>query len=189
MKGALVVISGPSGTGKGTVISSLLNSDPNAMLSVSCTTRAMRPGEVDGVHYFFITDEKFSEMIQQEAFLEYADVFGMNRYGTPRAFVEEKTEEGRDVYLDIDVVGAMNVKKAMDEALLIFLMPPSFEELERRLRGRGTETEEQIQKRLGTAKGEMAYADKYDYTVVNDDIDACVEQIKTIISQYKASRR
>ena len=128
-------------------------------------------------------------MIENQEFLEYADVFGMNKYGTPRKFVERMMDEGRDVFLDIDVVGAMNVKKAMDEALMIFVMPPDREELERRLRGRNTETEEQIQKRLATAVREMELAPWYDYTVINDNLDDCVQEILHIIEEYKGSRR
>ena len=189
MRGALVVICGPSGTGKGTIIRALLEKLPRGILSVSCTTRAMRPGEVEGKDYFFISEEEFVRMIENQEFLEYADVFGMNKYGTPRKFVERMMDEGRDVFLDIDVVGAMNVKKAMDEALMIFVMPPDREELERRLRGRNAETEEQIQKRLATAVREMELAPWYDYTVINDNLDDCVQEILHIIEEYKGSRR
>ena len=125
-RGTLLVVSGPSGAGKGTLIQAVLKKRPEAMVSVSATTRAPRPGEKEGVHYFFVSKEKFEQMIQEHAFLEYACVFGTTYYGTPRAFVEQKLAEGNDVILDIDVQGAMNIKQAMPEAVLVFILPRSF---------------------------------------------------------------
>ena len=187
-RGLLIVISGPSGTGKGTVIHRLLPMMPDAKLSISCTTRAPRPGEREGVDYFYISQERFEEMIRNNEFLEYAYVFGMNSYGTPRAFVEETLSAGKDLFLEIDIQGARNVKKAMPETLMIFLMPPNEAELERRLRGRATETEEQIQKRMATAKKELECAKEYDYIVCNDEIDRCLEEIQAIIENERRKR-
>lgn len=180
-KGTLLVVSGPSGAGKGTLCNELLARRENAKFSVSATTRAPRPGEIDGVHYFFVTNERFDEMIQNGEFLEYACVFGMNRYGTPRKAVEERLAQGIDVILDIDVQGALNVKKAMPEAVMLFLLPPSFEVLRTRLIGRGTETDEQIQKRLATAKSEIALADQYDYVIINDQLEAALRQVEDVL--------
>ena len=187
-RGLLIVVSGPSGAGKGTIIRKLLPQLPDARLSISCTTRGMRPGERDGVDYFFISAERFEEMVQNGEFLEYANVFGMNRYGTPRPYVEQTLEEGKDLFLEIDVEGGRNVKKAMPEALLVFLQPPDTAELERRLRGRATETEAQIEKRLATARDELMCTSYYDYVVVNDDIDRCTQEILRIILEEKERR-
>ena len=180
-----MVVSGPSGSGKGTILHGLMEQEKNAVFSVSATTRAPRPGEIDGVHYFFLTRERFQEMIEQDEFLEYADVFGMNQYGTPLAYVEEKLAQGRDVVLDIDVVGALNVKKAMPEAVMVFIIPPSRAELERRLRGRGTEQEEQIQRRLQTAMSEVARAREYEYLVINDDLNEAIEEVCCILKSQR----
>lgn len=184
-RGTLLVVSGPSGSGKGTILQGLMEQEKNAVFSVSATTRAPRPGEIDGVHYFFISEEKFQNMVDQDEFLEYADVFGMNKYGTPRAYVEQQLGQGKDVVLDIDVVGALNVKKAMPEAVMVFVIPPTRAELERRLRGRGTEGEEQIRRRLETAMTEVSKAKEYDYLVINDDLKEAVEQMCDILNSQR----
>ena len=166
-KGLLLVISGPSGVGKGTVIDSLLENDDMAY-SVSATTRSPRPGEIDGVDYNYITKEEFRTLIENGDVLEYAEYTG-NYYGTPRKFVERKLNEGKSVILEIETCGAMQIKKKMPEAVLIFICPPSLEELESRLRGRGTETEEVILRRLEQAKKEIVLIPEYDYAVVNEN--------------------
>lgn len=179
-KGKLIVISGASGVGKGTVLGILLKKRPDLTFSVSATTRPPRPGEVDGVHYSFIPKERFEEMIAQGEFLEY-DAHAENYYGTPRAQAEEKLEHG-SVLLDIDPKGAMQVRQAMPEAVLIFIMPPSMEELERRLRGRGDTPEDQIQARMQRAVWEMEQRSWYDYVVMNDDAERCAEEILNILN-------
>jgi guanylate kinase len=184
-KGTLLVISGPSGSGKGTLCEKLLELEKNVRFSVSATTREPRQGEVHGVHYFFISEDEFSRMIENNEFLEYADVFGMNKYGTPKAYVEQLLNEGRDVVLDIDVQGAMNVKQIKKDAVMIFVVPPSPEVLEQRLRHRNTETDEQISRRLHTAKAEVAMAGLYDYIIVNEDIETAVDEIRSILKATK----
>jgi len=183
-KGLLIVLSGPSGAGKGTVCDALTLENPEISLSVSCTTRKKRASEVDGVDYFFKSGEEFDELIKQGAFLEYADVFS-NRYGTPRSFVEEKLAQGKDVLLEIDVQGALNVKKNFPDGVFLFLVPPSMDELERRIRKRATETEEQIQNRLGKARGELEKMQYYDYVIMNDDINSVVRKILCIMEAEK----
>ncbi len=178
-KGKLIVISGPAGTGKGTVINGLMERERYA-LSVSATTRKPRGFEQDGLNYFFKTVEEFEEMIKNGEFLEYAKFVG-NYYGTPKKYVLEKLEEGKNVLLEIEVEGAMQIKKNYPEAALIFLLPPSEEELESRLRGRATDSEETILKRLARAKEELAQKDKYDYQVVNIEVEQAVEEIEEII--------
>jgi len=180
-RGTLLVVSGPSGAGKGTLCAALLEDCSNARFSVSATTRKPRPGEINGVHYDFVSDERFDEMIANDEFLEYACIFGLNRYGTPRKRVETLLSEGTDVVLDIDVQGAMNVKKAMPEAVMVFVLPPSFEVLAQRLRGRATEDEHALTCRLETAKGEIKLIEKYDYVIVNDDLVAAILQLKAIL--------
>ena len=180
-QGTLLVISGPSGAGKGTLIQTLLH-HPDVMLSVSATTRAPRPGESEGVHYFYVSPEKFEQMIAENAFLEYAHVFGTTYYGTPRAFVEKKLQEGVDVILDIDVQGAMNIKKAMPSAVLVFILPPSYQVLRQRLTDRGTETQEQIERRLQTAKNEIQYIDEYDYCILNDTVQTAAQQLENVLA-------
>ena len=179
-KGKLVVISGTSGVGKGTVLGIMMEKNKNLSFSVSATTRDPRPGEVDGVHYYFITKEKFEAMIEGGQFLEY-DAHMANYYGTPRAQAEEKMEHG-SVLLDIDPNGAKQVKTAAPEALLIFIMPPSMEELERRLRGRGDTPEDQVKLRMERAIWEMDQRSWYDHVVVNDDAEVCAEEILKIIA-------
>ena len=154
-------------------------------LSVSATTREPRPGEIDGVHYFFISEEAFKKMIDENAFLEYMHVFGTNYYGTPRSFVEQELESGNDVMLEIDVNGAMNIKKSYPEAVLVFIAPPSMTALKERLINRNTETPEMIEKRFHTAYEEVQYIDKYDYIVVNDILDVAVAKMESIISAEK----
>ena len=180
-KGKLIVISGPAGTGKGTVINGLMERKRYA-LSVSATTRAPRGFEQDGINYFFKTVDEFEEMIKNGEFLEYAK-FVDNYYGTPKKYVLQKLEEGKNVLLEIEVQGALQVKKNYPEATLIFLLPPSMDELESRLRGRATDSEETIVKRLARAKEEMEYKDKYDYQVVNLEVDQAVQEIEKIINE------
>ena len=182
-KGKLIVISGASGVGKGTVLGLVMKARSDLSFSVSATTRDPRPGEVDGVHYYFITREQFEEMISQNQFLEY-DAHAANYYGTPRGQAEEKMERGH-VLLDIEPKGARQVKDAAADAVLIFIMPPSMEELERRLRGRGDTPEDQIQMRMERAVWEMEQRSWYDYVVVNDDAQRCADEILSIISHLK----
>ena len=180
-KGKLVVISGASGVGKGTVLGIMMNKRSDLAFSVSATTRDPRPGEVDGVHYYFITKERFEEMIANGEFLEY-DAHAANYYGTPPAQAEEKMERGC-VLLDIEPNGAKQVKAAAPEATLIFIMPPSMEELERRLRGRGDTSEEQIAMRMERAVWEMEQRSWYDYVGTNDDAERCADEILKIIAE------
>ena len=175
----LYVISGSSGVGKGTVIKEFLNKHPDFKLSISCTTRSKREGEVDGVNYFFLSQEEFKNCIDNNEFLEWAEFSG-NHYGTKKAFVEKCLSRGENLILEIDTKGALNVKKIMPEAHLIFIAPPSIEELEARLRGRHTETEEAIQKRLASIKSEIENSKHYDFIVVNDTVENAVKQIEKI---------
>jgi guanylate kinase len=179
-KGNLFVISGASGVGKGTVLKAVMQKREDLFFSVSATTRDPRPGEVDGVHYYFVTKERFEEMIAAGEFLEY-DAHAKNYYGTPRAQAQEKQQHGH-VLLDIEPKGAEQVKKAMPEAVLIFIMPPSVEELEKRLRGRGDTPEDQIIIRMERANWEMEQRSWYDYVVVNDTVERCAEEILNIIA-------
>lgn len=183
-KGTLIVISGPSGVGKGTVVDMLLKRLPGAVLSVSCTTRAPREGEKNGKSYFFISKETFLKMIDEGGFLEYSNHFE-NYYGTPRFFVEQKLAEGCDVILEIDVDGAKHIRDAFPDALLLMITPPSREELVRRLRLRGTEDEVLIEKRLQRADYEMSRSQFYDYTVINDDLEQTVENILKILENRR----
>lgn len=179
-KGLLILISGPSGTGKGTVCDLLRQKHPEISYSISATTRQPRPGEQDGVNYYFYTKEKFREMIDQGQLLEWAEVYG-NFYGTPKQKVLDRLEAGEDILLEIDTQGALNVMKVMPEGLFIFLLPPSLEELAARLKGRGTETEESLHRRLGAAVDEIKLAAKYRYVVVNDKVEDAEETIANII--------
>lgn len=179
--GSLIVISGPSGSGKGTIVDKLLQ-DENIELSISCTTRDRRKGEEEGVSYYFIEKEEFDRMAKGGEFLEHAQLFD-HSYGTPRKKVEEKLAEGKNVILEIDVQGAMQVKKNYKDAVMIFIMPPSLEELTRRLINRGTETDDQIGKRIKKATVEMALADEYGYTVINDNLDDAVQEVRDIINK------
>ena len=182
-KGKLIVISGASGVGKGTVLGKMMQQRSDLTFSVSATTRDPRPSETDGVHYYFVTREKFEEMIAAHEFLEY-DAHNKNYYGTPRAQAEEKMESGH-VLLDIEPKGARQVKDAAPDAVLFFIMPPSMEELERRLRGRGDTPEDQIQIRMERALWELEQRSWYDYVVVNDDADRCADEILKIISNLE----
>lgn len=179
-KGLLILISGPSGTGKGTVCDLLRQKHPEISYSISATTRQPRPGEQDGVNYYFYTKEKFREMIDQGQLLEWAEVYG-NFYGTPKQKVLDRLEAGEDILLEIDTQGALNVMKVVPEGLFIFLLPPSLEELAARLKGRGTETEESLHRRLGAAVDEIKLATKYRYVVVNDKVEDAQETIANII--------
>lgn len=179
-KGVLFVISGPSGVGKGTINQRLFSEfDGQVAFSVSATTRSAREGEIDGTHYFFITRQDFESRIANNEFLEHAEFAG-NCYGTPRSYVLRLLEEGVSVILEIDLQGALQVKQRMPEAVSIFILPPSFEELENRLRGRGTETPEKIEKRLAAAKHEIEMAHIYDYQIVNDDLDQAYARLREI---------
>lgn len=180
-RGLLVVLSGPSGAGKSTVIAGLMRRRNDIRFSVSATTRAPRPGEQDGVDYFFRTHEQFARMIEADAFLEHAEYVG-NHYGTPIAPVEESLNAGYHVLLDIEVQGAEQVLKKRPNAVSVFLCPPSLAELERRLRGRGTDSEEKIQGRMATARREYGRAKDYAYIVVNDDADTAAAELDAIIT-------
>lgn len=178
-KGLLLVISGPSGTGKGTICKELFK-DEGFVFSISLTTRKPRVGEVDGVNYHFVTKDKFEQMIENNGLLEYARVFE-NFYGTPREMVVDELNKGKNVVLEIDVQGAMQVKKAYPEAVLIFILPPSLKALKDRIVGRGSETEESLKIRCGEAFNEICYANEYNYTVVNDQVEEAVNDVKAII--------
>ncbi len=181
MQKRLFVISGCSGVGKGTVISEFLRrNSKDFLLSISCTTRKPRNGEINGVNYFFVTEEEFKKNIQEDKFLEYAQFAG-NYYGTKKKFIKEKFSEGYNIILEIETQGALQVKEKMPEAILIFISPPRVEELEKRLRGRHTEDEETIQKRLSQVKVELERSKKYDYIVINDSVDNAVNKIEKIV--------
>ncbi len=187
-KPTLIVISGPSGVGKGTVVEMLLGRLRDAVLSVSCTTRAPREGESNGKSYFFISRETFLKMIDENGFLEYSNHFE-NYYGTPRFFVEQKLAKGKDVILEIDVDGAKRVREAYPGALLLMITPPSREELIRRLNLRGTESKELIEKRLERADYEMSRSSFYDYTIINDDLEKTVDSIIKIIENRSSETK
>ena len=187
-KGLLVIFSGPSGCGKGTVLKELLQHDDSVYLSVSATTRSPREGEQHGVHYYFLSKEEFERLIQENGMLEYASYCG-NYYGTPRAAVEKKLNEGLDVILEIEVQGALQVMEHCPEAVSIFILPPSVEELEKRLFGRQTEDIETISKRLLKAKEEMTFAEKYDYVVVNNAVLETANQIEAILTAEKFKQK
>lgn len=181
-KGTLYIVSAPSGAGKSSLISALLESNPTYAMkvSVSHTTRGMRPGETDGVHYHFIQKEHFEELIQKGEFLEHAEVFG-NYYGTSRVWIEETLDKGIDVFLDIDWQGARQIRSQMPLAKSVFILPPSNEELERRLNARGQDSEAVIAKRMSEAKSEISHYDEYDYVIINDDFDTAQMDFRSII--------
>lgn len=183
-KGMLLVVSGPSGTGKGTLLSELLAKDATFGFSVSATTRAPRENEVQDVHYHFLSDAEYDKLIAEDAFLEHATVHG-NRYGTLRREVEERMAKGQNVLLDIDVQGALNVMQQMPDCVSVFVLPPSLAELRRRLEGRGTEKQADVERRLSNAKGEMAQLGKYTYAIVNDQLEKAVHQLFAIVEAEK----
>lgn len=182
--GLLVVISGPSGSGKGTICKRLIEDIENLKVSVSATTRKPRVGEIDGQNYFFIDEDNFLNKIKNEEFLEYASVYG-NYYGTPKKAVLKELEIGKDIILEIDIQGALKVKENYPKGVFIFILPPSLEELKNRIEGRGTDSEEVIRRRLKCAYDELNYAFQYDYVVLNDEVDSAVDKIKEIISAEK----
>lgn len=178
-KGLLFVVSGPSGAGKGTICKALLE-ELDIDLSVSMTTRSPRPGEAEGVNYYFVSKEEFEETERQGGLLEHAYVYG-NYYGTPKKMVLDKLEAGRDVILEIDIQGAMKVKESYPKGIFIFILPPSMKELRKRITGRGSESEEAINMRLGETLKEVSYIDKYDYCVINNEVSEAVERVASIM--------
>lgn len=179
-KGKTFIISGPSGVGKSTVLRELFKGREDLYFSISATTREPREGEQDGVHYHFVDVERFQQLIEADALLEYAEYVG-NFYGTPKKYVDKAMNEGKDVILDIEVQGALQVCAKRPETVCIFIAPPSWEELERRLKGRGTDSDEKIQKRLLRAKAELQTADVYDYFVINDSVEQAVRELSAIM--------
>jgi guanylate kinase len=181
MTNQLIVLAGPTAVGKGTVVKYILEHYPNVHLSVSATTRAPRPGEVEGESYYFLTHEQFDDMIAAGDMLEYAVVHGQNKYGTPKQPVVAALAAGRQVILEIDIQGARQVKKAWPEAKLVFIAPPSWDELVFRLKGRGTETAEEQARRLETAKLELSAQDEFDYVVINDEVARCASEVVDLL--------
>ncbi len=183
--GQIIVISAPSGAGNGTIIKKLLeNNSKNRWLSVSATSREPREGEKEGINYYYLTEKEFKKKIKEDYFLEYTNYAG-NFYGTPKEFIREKINKGIDVFLEIEIEGANNIKKLIPEALFIFIMPPSLKELVKRLKGRGTETNDKIIKRFNAAYKEVNEVTKYNYVVVNDQVDTAVDKIESIIKAEK----
>lgn len=183
-RGLLIVISGPSGAGKGTICKRFMEKNKDVMLSVSATTRSPRAGEVEGINYFFMSKEQFVEKIESNDFLEYAEVYD-NYYGTPKSKVEEMLQNGKDVILEIDIQGALKVKENTREGVFVFILPPSMEELKQRIINRGSETQESLMKRFKSAYKEINFISKYNYAVVNDKVEIAVEKLEAIISAEK----
>lgn len=186
-KGMLLVISGPSGVGKGEMVKAIMAEDDSLVFSVSATTRARRDYEQEGVHYYFKTMEEYKRLVSEDAFVEYAEVYG-NHYGTLKSEVYQRMEKGQNVVLDIDSQGAMMVLEKMPECVSIFLLPPSYKELRRRLEGRGTESAETVEGRMAKAAREISRKDRYEYIVVNDNFDEALSQVRAIISAEKHKR-
>ena len=184
-KGFLIVVSGPSGAGKGTVCSAFLEEHEDVAYSVSATTREPRAGEQEGVNYYFLSRGEFEAMIENGELLEWAEVYG-NYYGTPLKKIEEKLSKGQDILLEIDTQGALNVQKKFPDGVYVFILPPSIEELAKRLRGRGTDSEEAVERRLAAAAGEIAVAREYTYTIVNDTVEHSVQTLAAIVSAEHA---
>ncbi len=184
MNKKLYVISGSSGVGKGTVLKRFLERNPEFMLSISCTTREPRPGEIDGVNYFFLSRGEFKDCIENDKFLEWAEFAG-NFYGTKKKYISKCLEQGKDIILEIDTQGALKVKNKMPEAVLIFICPPSYEVLENRLRGRHTEDEQTIKKRLCEAKIELERSKDFDYKIINDDLEAAIKSLENVINKER----
>lgn len=178
--GKIIVLTGPSGVGKGTIVRSLLARHPELYLSISATTRNPRPGEIDGKHYYFVSQEEFKQMIEVGQLLEWAEYAG-NYYGTPRDRVEEQIDLGRSVLLEIEIVGARQIKQTFPQTLCIFILPPSVSELERRLRGRGKDSQEAIARRLKRAQEELAASGEFDRQIVNDDLETALAEIEAAI--------
>ncbi|WP_257545320.1 guanylate kinase [Sphingopyxis sp. DBS4] len=188
-RGVLFVLSSPSGAGKTTISRMMLDADSDIALSISATTRPPRPGEVDGVHYHFVDTERFKKMAADGEFLEWAHVFG-HRYGTPRAPVEELLAAGKDVLFDIDWQGAQQLyQEAGPDVVRVFVLPPTMEELERRLRSRGTDSDEVIAARMERAANEISHWDGYDYVLINDDVDGCFDEVRAILRAERLKRR
>ena len=180
-KGILIVISGPSGAGKGTICNALLEKHKDLYLSVSATTRAPRVGEIDGVNYHFLTKEQFENKIKENEFLEWAEVYGGNYYGTPKTNVNDMLNEGKNVILEIDIQGALQVKENCEDGVFIFILPPSMEELKKRIETRGSETPESLLERFNSAYEEINYISKYNYGVINDTVEDAVSKIENIL--------
>lgn len=187
-QGLLIVLSGPSGAGKGTICKQLLAKHTNLMYSVSVTTRPPRPGEVDGQDYYFADEQQFQTMIEKEELLEYAEFCG-NHYGTPRKVVEQAINEGKNVILEIEIQGALQIKKRFPQGVFVFILPPSLDELAARIKKRGTETSDSIQRRLAQAEHELEYVSEYDYVVVNDRVEVAVEKLEAIIIAEKCKEK
>ena len=188
-KGLLIVVSAPAGCGKDTILEQVLANNDNIFYSVSATTRTIRPGEVDGASYYFKSRDEFETMIKNSELLEYTEYCG-NYYGTPRKAVMDMLDAGKDVMLKIEVEGAANIKRMFPDCVMIFILPPSISELDRRLHKRGTESEEVIQKRIATAKNELTYAANYDYTIVNGALEKAIEDFETVVraEKFRVSR-
>ncbi|AKG04629.1 MULTISPECIES: guanylate kinase [Salimicrobium] len=186
-KGILFVLSGPSGVGKGTVRKALFEQDTDLRYSISMTTRAPREGEKDGVDYFFKTRNEFEKLISEGELIEYAE-YANNYYGTPKAYVQQTLEEGKDVFLEIEVNGALQVRENFPEGVFVFLIPPSLEELKDRIVNRGTETEEKIKARLEAARDEIDMMDNYDYVIVNDNVDHAVSKVQSVVLSEHCKR-